>query len=342
MTRCWRRCVGSGWEDRRRAVTTTPFDVPPAVPVAPHARYVEREDIAQTHVVLGSAGIARYGDPRRYAVALLGTMLGGGMSSRLFQRVREEMGTRVLGLIRSQLRTRIPGITACISRRRRRRRSRPRRGTRGAAPRWRPRAVTDETWRRQGGSFAGRLVLSLERSSSRMYRAAATELYGEPYRPIDDVLALDRCDRCRNRARRGARVFRSRTRQTLSVSVPRPFASRPDGSHHIRSELTTMRIGVPKEIKTNENRIALVPAGAEALVAAGTPGVHREGRRYRERLRRQDYTAVGATIVPDAATAWGNAELLHQGEGADRVGMEVSCAAASRSSRICTLRPTRS
>jgi alanine dehydrogenase len=30
-----------------------------------------------------------------------------------------------------------------------------------------------------------------------------------------------------------------------------------------------MKIGVPKEIKTNENRIALVPAGAEVLVAAG-------------------------------------------------------------------------
>ena len=30
-----------------------------------------------------------------------------------------------------------------------------------------------------------------------------------------------------------------------------------------------MLIGVPKEIKTNENRIALVPAGAEALVGAG-------------------------------------------------------------------------
>ena len=30
-----------------------------------------------------------------------------------------------------------------------------------------------------------------------------------------------------------------------------------------------MKVGVPKEIKTNENRIALVPAGAEALVAAG-------------------------------------------------------------------------
>ena len=30
-----------------------------------------------------------------------------------------------------------------------------------------------------------------------------------------------------------------------------------------------MKIGVPKEIKTNENRIALVPAGAETLIAAG-------------------------------------------------------------------------
>ena len=30
-----------------------------------------------------------------------------------------------------------------------------------------------------------------------------------------------------------------------------------------------MLIGVPKEIKTNENRIALVPAGAEAFVTAG-------------------------------------------------------------------------
>ena len=30
-----------------------------------------------------------------------------------------------------------------------------------------------------------------------------------------------------------------------------------------------MKIGVPKEIKTNENRVALVPSGAAALVAAG-------------------------------------------------------------------------
>ena len=35
----------------------------------------------------------------------------------------------------------------------------------------------------------GQITLSLESSSSRMYRAASTELYGEPFRPIDDVLS---------------------------------------------------------------------------------------------------------------------------------------------------------
>ena len=47
-----------------------------------------------------------------------------------------------------------------------------------------------------------------------------------------------------------------------------------------------MKIGVPKEIKTNENRIALVPAGAEALVGGGTLGVRGAGGRGGQRLFR--------------------------------------------------------
>ncbi len=71
-----------------------------------------------------------------------------------------------------------------------------------------------------------------------------------------------------------------------------------------------MLIGVPKEIKTNENRVALVPAGAEALVAAGhqvlietTAG---EGSGFTD----AQYTAVGARIAPDAATVWREAEMI--------------------------------
>lgn len=45
----------------------------------------------QANVILGVPGIAR-NDPRRYALAILTTALGGGMSSRLFQEVREKRG----------------------------------------------------------------------------------------------------------------------------------------------------------------------------------------------------------------------------------------------------------
>ena len=44
-----------------------------------------------------------------------------------------------------------------------------------------------------------------------------------------------------------------------------------------------MKIGIPKEIKTNENRVALVPSGAAALVAEGHSVVveTRAGQRFR-------------------------------------------------------------
>jgi alanine dehydrogenase len=71
-----------------------------------------------------------------------------------------------------------------------------------------------------------------------------------------------------------------------------------------------MRVGVPKEIKTNENRIALVPAGAEALVAAGHQVFIETTAGIGSGFEDADYAAVGARIVPDAATAWGSAELL--------------------------------
>ncbi|HET8661947.1 MAG TPA: pitrilysin family protein [Micromonosporaceae bacterium] len=49
------------------------------------------KDTEQAHVVLGGAGIARL-DERRFAVGVLNNVLGGGMSSRLFQEIREKRG----------------------------------------------------------------------------------------------------------------------------------------------------------------------------------------------------------------------------------------------------------
>ena len=71
-----------------------------------------------------------------------------------------------------------------------------------------------------------------------------------------------------------------------------------------------MKIGVPKEIKTNENRIALVPAGAEALVAAGHEVMIQEGAGEGSGFPDENYTAVGARIAPNAATVWGESEMI--------------------------------
>jgi alanine dehydrogenase len=76
------------------------------------------------------------------------------------------------------------------------------------------------------------------------------------------------------------------------------------------TRVTTMRIGVPKEIKTNENRVALVPAGAEALTAAGHQVFIEAGAGQGSGFEDEAYLEVGAQIVPDAAAAWGSAELL--------------------------------
>jgi alanine dehydrogenase len=71
-----------------------------------------------------------------------------------------------------------------------------------------------------------------------------------------------------------------------------------------------MKIGVPKEIKTNENRIALVPAGAEALVAAGHSVMIEKGAGEGSGFSDSMYTAVGATIGVDADTVWREAEMI--------------------------------
>ncbi|MEO6446253.1 MAG: alanine dehydrogenase [Gemmatimonadaceae bacterium] len=71
-----------------------------------------------------------------------------------------------------------------------------------------------------------------------------------------------------------------------------------------------MRIGVPKEIKTNENRIALVPAGAETLVGAGHEVLIETGAGEGSGFEDAAFTEVGAKIAPDAATTWAQADMI--------------------------------
>ena len=71
-----------------------------------------------------------------------------------------------------------------------------------------------------------------------------------------------------------------------------------------------MKIGVPTEIKNNENRVALTPAGADRLVHEGHRVLVQSGAGIGSRIDDDAYRAVGAEIVETAADPWGEAELL--------------------------------
>lgn len=71
-----------------------------------------------------------------------------------------------------------------------------------------------------------------------------------------------------------------------------------------------MKIGIPKEIKTNENRIALVPAGAEALVTAGHTVIVEAGAGLGSGFSDAKYLAAGAQIAEGADALWAGADLI--------------------------------
>jgi predicted Zn-dependent peptidase len=63
----------------------------PQSPLTTPKTVVRQKDSEQVYVVMGSKGLA-VTDPRRYSLSVLDTILGGGMSSRLFQEIREKRG----------------------------------------------------------------------------------------------------------------------------------------------------------------------------------------------------------------------------------------------------------
>ncbi len=143
-------------------------------------------DSSQVHLVLGTQTF-RYGDRRRHALSLLTTVFGGGMSSRLFQRVRVELGLcysiyafnsfhQVSGVCGTYVGTQ-PGTAEQALE-----------VLRAEYARLATAALSAEELASAKQQVKGQLVLALESPLSRMYRLAGLALYGERYRTIDEVL----------------------------------------------------------------------------------------------------------------------------------------------------------
>jgi alanine dehydrogenase len=71
-----------------------------------------------------------------------------------------------------------------------------------------------------------------------------------------------------------------------------------------------MQVGVPREVKIREYRVALTPAGVTELVRAGHTVLVEQGAGEGSSIPDGDYVAAGARIVPTADDVWGAADLL--------------------------------
>ncbi len=170
---------GNALEPARRPVTPTPA-------ARGQARH-ETRDTAQTHIVFGT-DIFPLRDPRRFALAILTNVFGGGMSSRLFQRVREELGLAYAIFAYKHFYQSAGQLGAYI-------------GTQPATAHAAADAIRAEYARiaREGlppdeladgkQQLKGQVMLSLESPSARMGRLAGFVLHEDEYRPLDRMLA---------------------------------------------------------------------------------------------------------------------------------------------------------
>ena len=71
-----------------------------------------------------------------------------------------------------------------------------------------------------------------------------------------------------------------------------------------------MIIGIPKEIKNNENRVALTPAGAQELVKRGHTVYVQATAGVNSGFADEAYTAVGAEILPTIGDVYARAEMI--------------------------------
>ena len=169
---------GTGRESPRAPVTPAP-----AVRGACRA---EDRDTTQTHIVFGTDTFPLR-DPRRFSLAILTNVFGGGMSSRLFQRVREELGLAYAIFAYKHFYQGSGQLGVYV-------------GTQPGTADRAVDAIQAEYARlaREGlppieltngkQQLKGQVMLSLESPAARMGRLAGFILHDDRYRPLDEML----------------------------------------------------------------------------------------------------------------------------------------------------------
>jgi len=187
------------------------------VPVITPGRLVHHRETEQAHIVVGTGAYSRK-DPERFAFGVVNSALGGGMSSRLFQEVREKRGlvysvysyhsmfaeTGMFAVYAGCSPGKAHEVLSIVSR---------------EIDDVASGGLTDEELERAKGHMKGGLVLSLEDTSGRMSRVGKSEISHGEILSVDEI--LERVDSVsREDAERAARrVFE----RPMAVAVVGPF-----------------------------------------------------------------------------------------------------------------------
>jgi predicted Zn-dependent peptidase len=181
-------------------------------------RAVLTKSAEQVHVVVGTRGISR-DDPDRYPLTVLNQALGGGMSSRLFQEVRERRGLAyaVYSYRMAYLETGAFGVYVGTA---------PGRVTESVDVIGaeldrviRDGGISDDELTAAKGHLKGSMALSLETSNSRMHRLGSSELILGEALSLDEVVARVDAVTSEDVARVVSRLFSPGPR-TLAVVGP--------------------------------------------------------------------------------------------------------------------------
>ena len=176
------------WFDR--ATSNMARVTPAVVPIPPAVRGSEArhtKDTAQTHIVFATDSI-RYADRRKYALLVLANVFGGGMSSRLFQRIREELGLAYAIYAFTSFYREV-GVTGVYVGTQPKTAAQAAAAIRAEYAKLAREGLTREALAEAKQQTQGQLMLSLESPAARMYRLAGFPVHGEPYQSLDQVLA---------------------------------------------------------------------------------------------------------------------------------------------------------
>ena len=186
------RALAERWFGDLEASDGAPeLDMPPA-PV-PGVAWAER-DSAQAHLVTAWS-TPGHSHPGRYALILLSEALGGGMSSRLFQRVREELALAYAvysfqsfytqaGVLGTYIATRPRSVAAALE------------AVRSLYAEFAREGLSQDELDKVKEQVKGQILLSLESPVTRVHRIAGFALLDEPFVPVSELPGLiDRVSR---------------------------------------------------------------------------------------------------------------------------------------------------